>query len=33
MMKVMALAAAGVDDGSGESLARRVAADLQAITA
>ena len=30
MMKVMALAAAGVDDGEG--LARRVASDLQAIT-
>jgi len=30
MMKVMALAAAGVEDGEG--LARRVAADLQAIT-
>jgi hypothetical protein len=30
MMKVMALAAAGVDDGEG--LARRVAAELQAIT-
>ena len=33
MMKVMALAAAGVDDGSSEGLARRVAAELQAITA
>lgn len=32
MMKVMALAAAGIEDGDGPSLARRVAAELQAIT-
>ncbi len=32
MMKVMALAAAGVEDGDGPGLARRVATELQAIT-
>jgi hypothetical protein len=32
MMKVMALAAGGIGSDDGEALARRVAADLQAIT-